>query len=143
MTLPHTYALGDFILGLKRDGRIGIGAGHPVFRSYVHVREMTDVLFQMALDDGEDAAPFDVGGAEVIELGALARRVAQALSMPDAEITRPAPAGGPDWYVGDGRRYQSALFSMGGEPAPLGRIIADTIDYLESVGPPTSGPDRM
>jgi hypothetical protein len=92
---------------------------------------MADVVFDMALDDGQDGGPFDVGGAEVVELGALARRVAIGLGQPDAPVTRaPATGEAADWYVGDGRRYQSALFGLGREPRPLDAIIADTIRWL-------------
>jgi nucleoside-diphosphate-sugar epimerase len=135
--INHTqaYALGDFILSLSRSGRIAVGAADPVFRSFVHVSEMARVILDMAVDEAQSAEPFDVGGAEVIELGALARAVGQALGQPEPSIDRPEPGDGPgDWYVGDGRRYQSALFRRGERPIALPRIVADTVAYLEATG---------
>jgi nucleoside-diphosphate-sugar epimerase len=131
MTVPKNYALGDLILSLTQTGRAAIGAPDPVFRSYVHVAEMADTLFEMAVDGHEDGAPFDIGGAEIVEVGALARRIAGRLHIRDAVIDRPPATGGAgDWYVGDGRRYQAALFRMGREPASLDAIIDDTLAGL-------------
>lgn len=131
----EAYALGDFILTLSRQGRIAIGAADPVFRSFVHVSEMARVILDMAVDEAQSAEPFDIGGGEVIELGALALAVVQALERAEATIERPEPGDGAgDWYVGDGRRYQSALFRRGEHPTPLARIVADTVAYLKAAG---------
>ncbi|HWU14521.1 MAG TPA: NAD(P)-dependent oxidoreductase [Caulobacter sp.] len=135
--INHTeaYALGAFILALARRGRITIGAADPVFRSFVHVAEMARVILDMAVDETQSAAPFDVGGAEVVELGALAMAVGRALGRSDPPIDRPEPGDGPgDWYVGDGRRYQNALFRRGEHPTPLARTVADTVAYLAATG---------
>ena len=135
--INHTeaYALGAFILALARRGRITIGAADPVFRSFVHVSEMARVMLDMAVDETQSAEPFDVGGAEVVELGALARAVGQALGRNDPPIERQEPGDGPgDWYVGDGRRYQGALFRRGEHPTPLARTVADTVAYLAATG---------
>lgn len=132
MTCSENYALGDFILRLSRDGRLAIGAADPVVRSYVHVLEMAGVLLEMAVDETEGGEPFDIYGAQVIELGDLAHEVASVLGLTNAQITRPAPTGGRgDRYVGDGRRYQAALSKTGRTASPLQAIIADTIAYLQ------------
>ncbi len=137
------YALTDFILGLAQRGQITINAADPVFRSFVHVSEMARVVLDMAVDDAQSAQPFDVGGAEIVELGALARAVGEALGLADPAIDRPAPGEGlGDWYVGDGRRYQNALFQRGERPTPLYRIVADTIAYLDATGQLAGAADR-
>lgn len=129
----EAYALGDFILGLTQHERINIGASRPVFRSYVHVLEMARVILDMAVDDAQSPAAFDVGGAEIVELHALARLVAQVLGRVEAVITRPEPDGSDgDWYVGEAQRYQNALFQLGERPMPLTQIVADTAAYLEA-----------
>lgn len=134
MTGPRRYALGDFIISLAAEGRIAIGAADPVVRNYVHVLEMAGLLLDMAVDDAENAAPFDIGGTEAIELGDLARRVAKRLGV-EAVVERPPPAGGPgDRYVGDGERYQRALAATGRTPIGLDQIIDDTIAWLRQAG---------
>jgi nucleoside-diphosphate-sugar epimerase len=135
MTHPQNYALGDFILSQARTGRIAIGSGDPVIRDFTHVLEMAALLLDMAVDEAEGPQPFDIGGGEVIELGALARLVAAAFGVETPAINRPAPTGGAgDRYVGDGARYQAALAKAGQTPSPLPIIIADTVDYLRQTG---------
>jgi nucleoside-diphosphate-sugar epimerase len=134
MTCAGNYALGDFILRLARDGRLEIRAASPVFRDYVHVMELAGALLDMAVDATEDGEPFDVGGTQIVELGELARQVAQSLGLRDAKITRPPTSDEPgDWYVGEGKRYQTALFKTGRSPTRLSTIVADAIEYLEGV----------
>lgn len=131
----ETYALGDFARALSMHGRIAIGATVPVFRNFVHVSEMARVILDMAVDETQSAEPFDVGGTQIVELGALARAVGEAMGQPEPVIDRPEPGDGPgDWYVGDGLRYQSALFRRGETPTPLARIVADTVAYLDATG---------
>jgi nucleoside-diphosphate-sugar epimerase len=132
------YALGDFIQAATRDGRIAIGAANPVFRSYVHVLEMADLVLGLAVQD-HPIEPFDIAGAETVELGALARLVGTAMGVADIAVDRPPPIGAEaDWYVGDGRVYQAALFEAGGVPVPLARIVADTARYLAATHSSTS-----
>jgi nucleoside-diphosphate-sugar epimerase len=131
ITYPQNYALGDFILSQAKTARITIGSGDPVIRDFTHVLELAGVLLDMAVDEAEGPAPFDIGGGEAIELGDLARLVAAAFGIETPVIDRPAPAGGPgDRYVGDGLRYQAALAQAGQAPAPLPAIVADTVAYL-------------
>lgn len=137
ITGAENYALGDFILRLSRDRRLAIGAAHPVFRSYAHVLEVAKTLLEMAVDDAEDGEPFDVMGDQVIELGELAHMIKLALGATAAKITRPAPnVDTCDWYVGDGRRYQMALFKAGRKSTPLLATVMDTIRYLQAEAPP-------
>ena len=133
MTCVGNYALGDFIQRLSRQGELAIAAPDPVVRTYVHVMEMARTILDMAVDETEDSAPFDVAADETVELGDLAHEVADALGLKDAKITRPAPTGGAgDRYVGEGRRYQAALAKRGLSSPPLSLIVADTVADLTS-----------
>jgi nucleoside-diphosphate-sugar epimerase len=129
------YALGDFILSLANTGALRISAGDPVIRSYVHVLELADVLLDMAVDHDEDQTPFDIGGTQTVELGALAEAIAAELAILGTVVSRPASTVGPgDRYAGDGARYQAHLAAMGRSPVGLAQIIADTITYLRRTG---------
>ncbi|MGC1302361.1 MAG: NAD-dependent epimerase/dehydratase family protein [Caulobacteraceae bacterium] len=129
------YALGDFIQSLRRDGRIRIAATRGVFRSYVHVLELAQVIFHTALEDHDGVLCFDTAGREVVEMGELARAVGEVLGRPEVEIQRPEiGTEASDWYVGDGRAYREALFRAGSGPVGLDTIIRDTADYLNAVG---------
>ncbi len=83
------YALGDFIQALRRDGRIRVAADRGVFRSYVHVLELARVLFDQALDQARPEIAFDTCGREIVEMGDLARTVAEVVG--DGEVSDRAP----------------------------------------------------
>jgi nucleoside-diphosphate-sugar epimerase len=126
------YALGDFITTAARGEDVVLKAPGPVFRSYVHVQEAAATLLNMAADPDEDGAPFDVAGARIVELETLAHAVAR-LTAPSVQVRRDNPGlAAEDWYVGDGRRYQTALFRRGRHPIALEAIIEDTAAYMRS-----------
>ncbi|CAN5414635.1 hypothetical protein BH10PSE4_BH10PSE4_42300 [soil metagenome] len=128
----EAYALGDFILqGARDEGRIGIGSGARVSRSFVHGAEMAGGVLEMAIDPDESGAPFDVCLGRIVELDDLARAVARALDRP-ALIARPPPTGDSDDYVGDGARFQAASRDLHGPPISLDDIVADTVAYLRA-----------
>ncbi|WP_158915483.1 NAD(P)-dependent oxidoreductase [Caulobacter sp. S45] len=127
------YALGDFIQSLRREGRIRIAASHGVFRSYVHVLELAQVIFHTALEEPSGVLSFDTAGGQVVEIGELAQAVGAAMGRPDVEILRPRIGDGRmDRYVGDGQAYQEALLRSGATPIDLETIIRDTARYLET-----------
>jgi hypothetical protein len=93
---------------------------------------MAAVLLDMAVDETQGPAPFDVAGLETVELGDLARLVAEQLEIARPAIERATPTGGAgDHYVGDGQRYMAALSHT---PIGLDRIVSDTIAYLLETG---------
>ena len=125
------YALGDFIQAFRHDGRIRVAADRGVFRAYVHVLELARVLFEEALDEARPDIAFDTCGREIVEMGDLARIVAEVLGGSGAEVERGGVRDGDaDWYVGSGEAYQAALFRSGAAPCGLRTIIADTAAYL-------------
>ncbi len=125
------YALGDFIQSVRRDNRVSVSAERGVFRSYVHVLELARVLFDQALDEGCPEIVFDTCGRETVEMGDLARTVAEVVGDGSCRVERPdLRAGDPDWYVGSGEAYQAALFRSGAEPCDLRTIVGDTAAYI-------------
>ncbi len=125
------YALSDFIDQARRTGSIRIGAAKPVFRSFVHVEELCHVLFESVLDPALDFVCYDTAGREIVEIADLARAVGRALDI-DVTIERPSIVVGAasDWYVGDGKRYQSTLASMELAATDLNEIVAATAAFM-------------
>jgi nucleoside-diphosphate-sugar epimerase len=130
----RNYALGDFILALAQSGKVTVGAADPVWRSYVHVLEMAGLLLSMAIDPSESPEPFDIAGSEDVELGYLAKRVAEVMDLKPVIERAPAGGGPGDFYLGEGRRYQAALAASGAAPILLNQIVADTVRYLRETG---------
>ncbi len=126
------YALSDFIEQVSRNGRISIGATKPVFRSFVHVEELCQVLFSSLIDPALQFRCFDTLGREVLEIADLARTIGRVLGAGDIAIDRPAltPASPPDWYVGDGKDYQALLASCGRPAVDIEDIIRDTAQFM-------------
>jgi nucleoside-diphosphate-sugar epimerase len=131
MNHAERYALGDMILQARRNGRIRIEAQRPVLRAYVHVLELAQVIFELALDSAASIT-FDAAGSEVVEMTDLAAAVARALALPDMVVERPPLETGaePDRYVGDAAAYRAALK---GPPVNLDAIIRDTAAWLAPV----------
>jgi nucleoside-diphosphate-sugar epimerase len=124
----QSYALSAMLLSAHREGIIRIAARRPVFRSYIHVAELNDLLCETALRQPPgEVLQFDTAGRETVEMADLAASVAASLQPRSVQITREAPPYGEvDWYVGDGCRYRGLLASLGQQIIGLERIIADT-----------------
>lgn len=128
------YALGDFIVQCATAGAIVIGADVPVVRSFVHVLDAARGILDMAVDEAETEAPFDVCLGRPVELQELAEAVAAALGKTALIERPPIKDTVGDVYVGEGGRFQRAVARRAEPPASLDVIIADTIAYLRSVG---------
>ena len=108
-----------------------MAAERGVFRSYVHVLELARVLFDQALDTARPQIGFDTCGREIVEMGELARTVAEAVGGGAIRIERPAlRPEDPDWYVGSAPAYRTALLRSGAAACDLRTIVRDTAHYL-------------
>lgn len=130
----EAYALGDFILQCAHQGRIRIGSGDRVSRSFVHVAEMARGVLDMAVDPDETGEPFDVCLDRIVELDDLAGAVSKAVN-PATIVERPPRTEGPgDDYRGAGDRFRAALARQGCPEVSLDQIVADTVRYLRKTG---------
>lgn len=135
---PHINKLGGYVLAsVIRDvhcGRpIGLRADKPVIRSYVHVRDLIDVCFaDLLLGGGDGPAVFETAGEVEIEVGDLARRIADLLGRPDLPVERPPldPSKTADRYVGEPADWRHRLERHGIVPIGLDDQILDTAAHL-------------
>lgn len=128
------YALSSLIQSAFAGGDIPIRAQGPVLRSYVHVEELMTVLVGQAQSSTPGPfQPFDSAGAEVVEIGELARIVCAQLGLDLARIVRRQEPEAPvSRYVGDGVDYQAAVRSLGLTPICLEAIVSDSIASLST-----------
>ncbi len=128
------YVLSSILLDILRGGPIVLRATGPVFRSYIHIRDLVDLAFGLAVTDVQaPAAPFDTAGDVTVEVGDLAIRARRGLDVPGMEIQRPPWRNGTEnRYVGDGRVIWSLMAQMGIVPCDLDQQIRDVAAFLKS-----------
>lgn len=137
LTKPGLYALGDMIAMAKRGGPIEVRARGPVFRSYSGVDEVVALALWAALS-GRDVV-FDTGGT-VVEIGDLARLVAQVHDLGNEGVSRTwDPAAVADRYVGDGRLMAELAVEAGLSLRALPELVRRMSKPLE-VDPPSGIP---
>lgn len=108
MNRRSTYALASFIGDALAGRPIEVRASAPVWRSYVAIAELMSVVLAWLTGPAEGVARFESAGAETLEAGEIARRVAAVLS-PGLEVrrTRFDPEAPADRYVGEAAAYDA------------------------------------
>lgn len=139
---PHinkfdAYALSAIIVDALRGGPITLRANKRVYRSYFYIGDLLELAMRSLLDGEGAAIPpfFDTAGDEVVEVGELARKVADILDRPDARIIRPALedvaddryAGNPDTLRALLRRYEIAPLPLSGQISATAAFIAQSL----------------
>lgn len=127
----ETYVLADVIRQFMSGDAVRLRATRPVYRSYIYVGDLLELTLKMLLDDSRPRLLFDTAGEEVVEVGQLARLVADVLGRPEVPIFRDFDeTASSDRYVGDGamlfdyaRRWEVGL-------RPLAEQIRRTADFL-------------
>lgn len=135
---PHmnkldVYVLGSIIRDLYKGGPIRLNADRPVYRSFVHMKDLLGIAMAFLLADKSGTTQrFDTRGEEVIEVGNLASRVSTLLGYTDISIERPA-----DWsyrpenrYVGYGNGFATEAERYNLDLTNLDQQIFDTAQHI-------------
>jgi len=141
MNKVRSYALGDMLAQAQLSGRIRVGARVPVFRSYLHVADLCDLVLA-ALSQGIGLpAPVDLCGGEVLEMGDLADRVAAATGLAPGSVDRePVDWTRPSIYLGAFAQTRSLAMAVDRQFASLERQIADTRAWIGAQDQPSLVP---
>lgn len=131
MNRRSTYALASFIGDALAERPIEVRAAAPVWRSYVAIAELMSVVLAWLTGPAEGVARFESAGAEALEAGEIADRVAAVLA-PGIEVRRPHfdPGAPPDRYVGEGAAYDALRRAAGVEQTPFDEQIRATARYM-------------
>jgi nucleoside-diphosphate-sugar epimerase len=126
-----TYALASFIGDAQAGRPIEVRASAPVWRSYVSIAELMSVALAWLTGPADGVARFETAGAETLEAGEIAERVAAVLA-PDLEIRRPRfdPGAPADRYVGEGAAYNVLRRQAGVAQSPFDEQIQATARYM-------------
>ena len=132
---PDAYAISNMIKHASSSGLIKILAERPVWRSYVDVIDLIEVLWGVAvhrkLNFGQSAI-FDVVHNVNLEMGDLALAVASHFQLSDTAVERPIFNHGvePDYYIGAGDQFRSMAWQCGVKFFNLSEMVARTTEFL-------------
>ncbi len=131
MNRRSTYALASFIGDALAGRPIDVRATTPVWRSYVAIAELMSVVLAWLTGPAEGVARFETAGAETLEAGEIADRVAAVLA-PGIEVRRPRfdPDAPADRYVGEGAAYDALRRAAGVQQIPFDEQIQATARYM-------------
>jgi dTDP-glucose 4,6-dehydratase len=102
LPLDANYAVGNFIRDAMAGGPVRIEGDGTPYRSYLYAADMAIWLLTLLMR-GEKGTAYNVGSAEEVTIGDLARRVVEVVA-PGAEIRmarQPAPGAPAERYVPD------------------------------------------
>lgn len=126
-----SYALACFIADALADRPIEILARGPVFRSYVAIEELMNIVFGALLGPQDRTIRFDTAGDKAHELEELAETVALALDH-HRGMRRPTPLVSDltDRYVGDRTAYAAMRAEFGQPSITLVDQIRQTAQFM-------------
>jgi nucleoside-diphosphate-sugar epimerase len=126
-----TYALASFIADALAGRPVEVRAAAPVWRSYVAIGELMSVVLAWLARAAEGVARFETAGAETLEAGDIAARVAAVL-RPGLEVRRPRfdPHAPADRYVGDGAAYHALRRAAGVDAVDFDAQVRATARYM-------------
>lgn len=131
------YAISDFIIQALRSKEIKVSANRQVWRSYVQVSDLVDLLWREAIVDdmtSKSSKIFDVAHEPGIEIGELARLVAEYFGLPKESVhrVRQDKSLPPDFYVGDAQAFSMMGERYGMKFSKLKNIVHSTATYITS-----------
>lgn len=133
---PHinkveSYAISNFALQALDRKTIAISAQVPVFRSFLHVDDLANLVIEAAMAGvGRDRA-VDLCGAEVLEMSDIAEAVGAAVGS-DVTIERGAiDVTRPSAYLGSFPDTKSLAMQTGRKLRPFDVCIMDTLHWLQ------------
>lgn len=137
------YAVSNFAVQALAGNRTEIKADRPVFRSFLHVDDLCELVIKAALAGIGRATPIDLCGSEVLEIQQIALAVAAEYGEA-TEIIRPAlDLSAPAVYLGNHVDTQILAMEAGVVLAPFSVQIADTLSWIKANGDGTESPPRQ
>jgi len=129
------YALSSIIVDVLHGGPVELRARRPVYRSYVHVRDILELslrsLFETTDQAETHAVVFDTRSDETIEVGELAARICRVMGKACTQIVRPElESDVEDRYVGNPQALAMLLLKHQYKLIDLDNQLVDTAAYI-------------
>ena len=131
MNKLESYALSSFLTQAAAEGRICIQASTPVFRSYLHVLDLCEIVLRTLSAGVAPPMPVDLCGTLVTEMADVARSAAAAAGLPEAVIERaPVDWSRPSAYLGEPAVALALAGATGVRLRSFEQQVADTARHL-------------
>ena len=139
------YALGNMILQALSSGEIIVKSNFPVWRSYVNVNDLIELLAKrLAKHKDSDVMSecFDATLGVTVEMGDLAASICRSLGIGEENVHRNEYDCNkdPDWYVGDSDEFIRMAQELDHKWSDLDEIVAQTILYIQTNLRKSGGP---
>ncbi len=125
-----SYALSSMIADALSGAPVRVRAATPVFRSYVAIEILMGVVLGLLAEPTAGVHRFETVGGRVVEMGDLARIVAEVLDAPGVDRPVFDSAAPADRYVGDGRAFAALARKYGYLRRPLTTQIRQTAAFM-------------
>jgi nucleoside-diphosphate-sugar epimerase len=126
----QSYALASFILDALSGRPVRVLARHRVVRSYVAIRELMSIVFELLCGKNAEIVNFDTAGDEALEVRTIAGIVAEIIGNGKVDTAPLEADRPPDIYVGDGARYRALARQAGVDSVPFSTQVLETADYV-------------
>ena len=131
MNKVGSYALGNMLTQARTGEQIRIQAAVPVFRSFLHVADLADLVLLALSESVGRPGPTDLCGAEALEMGDIAAQVAVLAGLGEGAITRPAVNWmQPSVYLGEFAQTKTLAMQLGHQLVGFHRQLVDTDHWL-------------
>ncbi len=127
------YAIGSFITQALQHGRIEIVAAIPVYRTYLHVDDLLDIVIGTLSSGAAPAGAIDLCGPLVVEMQDVAEAAIDALGLDRGVISRPpVDFARASMYLGDPCGARSLALANGSSLRDFATQVRDTIEYIRA-----------
>ncbi len=126
----QSYAVSNMLLQAEQTGVIRIAADIPVYRSFLHVIDLSRIILASSRQLHGEAGPVDLCGAEVLEMADIAAQAAHAVGG-EIRIERPAINGsGSNSYLGDFTQTRGLALKLGLPIRPFSLQLDETWAWI-------------
>lgn len=135
---PHinkleAYAVSAFALQALGQGHIAIKATQPVFRSFLHVEDLSRIILRAARQGLGEPRPVDLCGTEVVEMSGIAQVVLEELGGP-ITVGRPqVDYSRRSDYLGIAQETCIICMKLAVDPTGMRQQIRDTIEWIREL----------
>lgn len=135
---PHVnkleaYAISNFAQQARRAGAIAIDADRPVFRSYLHVDDLCDLIVTAAQQGTTRAAPIDLCGSTVVEMQEVANAVAAVCGGGILIRRGSVDCSRPSAYLGNPVDVLALAMELGIGLRAFDEQISNTVAWMDDV----------